>query len=273
MTDSPFQQSPEIKELIAAMLQVQAAGILVIERHKNTGTNSTYADEIDVRLALHPVLKEHDLALLQWPGPSPRDGIISLTNVLVHGSSQWMRQVMEITTPDMRNKDGRAIVNACQSYGMALTYAKRYALCSIFGLPSGKDDDAQALTQRMDGAPRKEPEPERTWQELYQSGAWRQGEHPSTGEPLGNLSKANLAPLLGQNIANGGVNPWLTAASMYLLEMALRRRKLSLREAAEKIQWRGTLDMDKMDAKIIQAFMASLLTSVTEPKQEEPGDG
>lgn len=113
-----------------------------IEPVKKNATNdyigSTYADLKAVIDSLKPVLKKHNLGFTQKAEPSTGQEA-RLTTRIIHVSGEWFEST--ITVPAVHNHKGNITFDA-QTYGAAMTYARRYALAAMFGLAQ-EDTDGQ----------------------------------------------------------------------------------------------------------------------------------
>ena len=129
-------QSPEIKDLAAALTKAQMA-------MKNPGFDSTnphfrskYASLASVRAAVLPALHKHGLALTQSPVVAGDTAGISWR--LLHADSgQWLAG--ECLLPlEKRNAHG---------VGSAVTYATRYTMQSLGCVVGDEDDDGNAAIE------------------------------------------------------------------------------------------------------------------------------
>jgi hypothetical protein len=122
-----------------------AAAFAEIEGATKSATNphfkSKYADIGKVIDAIKPALINHGLFFTQRNHPS-EDGVIVET-VVGHSSGAEM-SLGRLFVPALK-KDA-------QGFGSALTYARRYALLTAFGVPTEDDDGNDA--GRDDGRPR-----------------------------------------------------------------------------------------------------------------------
>lgn len=96
--------------------------------------NSKYADMNSVVDAVREPFHNNGLSYSQFP--IYQDGFAGVTTILMHTSGEWIEDTL--TLPVVK-KDPQAT-------GSAITYARRYALQSIAGIPS-EDDDGNAATQ------------------------------------------------------------------------------------------------------------------------------
>jgi hypothetical protein len=142
--------SMTIGKLAGALAKAQAAfGKLIADKNvKMKGTskggkdyevNYRYADLADALEACRACLNEHEIAVVQMPASSTRNGI-EVTTMLVHSSGEWIR-----STPLFMPVSGGA-----QDVGSAITYARRYSLLAMVGLAPEDDDGRKA----QDAAPK-----------------------------------------------------------------------------------------------------------------------
>lgn len=121
--------------LTAALLKIQEQDLRVVkDARANYGRYATLGTVIDV---LRPALNAHGIQVSQFPSMTPT-GAPALTTRLAHvdGGSP-----LEYTTALVIDRDNM------QGMGSAITYARRYALVSIFLLDADEDDDGQTLAK------------------------------------------------------------------------------------------------------------------------------
>ena len=70
-----------------------------------------------------------------------RDAVNLMETMLIHTSGQWMRGEQPLSVAGQGS----------QEMGSAVTYARRYGLCSILGLAADADDDAKATRDITSG--------------------------------------------------------------------------------------------------------------------------
>ena len=102
----------------------------------NPHFRSKYADIGAVIDAIKPALVEHGLFFTQRPLRS--DGGVTIETVLHHASGESISLGFMFVPA---NK------NDAQAFGSALTYCRRYALVTAFGVPT-EDDDGNAAARR-----------------------------------------------------------------------------------------------------------------------------
>jgi hypothetical protein len=147
-----IETSPSIENLAAALGKFQAETRGVVKDAANPFFKSRYATLEAVIETARPGLATVGLAFLQ--APKGQVGMtVELETMLMHGSSgEWLRfaTVMPLPKADP------------QGVGSAITYAARYALMAMLGLPP-LDDDAEATKPQpkqprgeyIEGPPRK----------------------------------------------------------------------------------------------------------------------
>lgn len=124
-----IEMSESINELATALSKSQARIRQAVRTRNNAELETQYADLSAVWAACRHGLTRNGLSVLQFPGPVTGN-FLSLTTILVHTSGQWIRQ--PLTIPLSRLDE--------QSYGAALTYARRYALAAVVGVSPQSDD-------------------------------------------------------------------------------------------------------------------------------------
>jgi len=100
--------------------------------HKGTtGHNYTYADLPQIFKTIMPLLKKHNLGFIQ-----PLEGDTLKTIVFHTKTGETIES--QVTIPQIVLRG----MNEYQSLGSGITYYRRYALASFFGLVTDKDTDA-----------------------------------------------------------------------------------------------------------------------------------
>lgn len=121
--------------MAAAFGEIEAA----TKSANNPHFKSKYADIGAVIEAVKPALIKHGLFFTQHPHPS-EDGVIVET-VLHHASGESVSMGSLFVPANKRDAQG---------FGSALTYARRYALVTAFGVPT-EDDDGNAAARAGQG--------------------------------------------------------------------------------------------------------------------------
>ncbi len=113
--------------LYAALVKVQEKLKNPTKDATNPHFKSSYLSLPEVLDTLRPVLAENGLAVMQWP--TTRGEFASVQTIVVHKSGLEMSFTLELP-------GGKT----AQGIGSAITYARRYALISLFFI-AGEDDD------------------------------------------------------------------------------------------------------------------------------------
>lgn len=149
-----MKTSESINTIAPALVKAQAAIEAVVKDKTGTvqkdGKNLysyKYSDLASVIEHVKPPLNANGIAFLQVPGRA--DGGVSVTTRLVHESGEWIEGDTFIP----------CTVSSPQVFGSAITYAKRYGLQAIVGLPS-EDDDAKKANDDAEQANREPTEQE-----------------------------------------------------------------------------------------------------------------
>lgn len=145
-------------DLLAAALVTAQAEFPVIPKTHTADTGSykyDYADLADIIDATRKILHDHDLAVTQWPAVSASGQDVLITR-LFHSSGQWVQGVMRLP----------ALGTTPQSFGSAITYARRYAYSAALGLATEEDTDGRpaeplkraARNRKVAGSSAEKPE-------------------------------------------------------------------------------------------------------------------
>lgn len=137
-------------KLAAALVAAQAEFRAAPKDSANPAFRSRYADLATVVDTVRPVLARHGLAFLQ-PVSTGEDGSLTVSTVLVHVSGEVY------TSPGITLRPTKADP---QGAGSAITYGRRYDLCSLLGIVADDDDDGHsASVGGHRGAPRIPAQP------------------------------------------------------------------------------------------------------------------
>jgi hypothetical protein len=132
-----MKASESINELASALCAAQSQMGGAVKDSANPFFKSSYADLTSVIKAIKQPFADNGLSYTQFPVNN--DSGVGVSTRLMHLSGQWLE--MEYTLPTVK-KDPQAA-------GSAITYARRYALQSIAGIPTA-DDDAESAMLRGD---------------------------------------------------------------------------------------------------------------------------
>ena len=144
------QTKVQAATLASAMASAFGAIDKALKSAKNPHFKSKYADLTAVIETIKPALVDNDLFFTQQPEPA--QGGVQITTVLHHAGGESLC-LGTLFVPANKNDP--------QGYGSALTYARRYALVTAFGVPT-EDDDGNAAVKAVQGQSQRgavSPEP------------------------------------------------------------------------------------------------------------------
>ena len=119
-----MKQSESINNLAAALVKAQAEMGGAVKDSSNPFFKSKYADLTSVVRAVKEPFAKHGLAYTQFPICS--EGAVGVVTRLIHESGEWLEA--EYTLPMVKADP--------QAAGSAITYARRYALQAMAGIPT-----------------------------------------------------------------------------------------------------------------------------------------
>lgn len=126
-----MKTSENTSNLVKALYEFQGKVNAVKKTAQNDHFKSNYADLSSILTTINPVMQELGLLVTQHP----HDDVL-VTKIYHVESGEWMQSEQVLRMRDANNP---------QQYGSALTYARRYALASIFNL-NQEDDDANSAS-------------------------------------------------------------------------------------------------------------------------------
>ena len=136
-----MEKSESIKELATALNKAQAEMSGAKKKETNPFFKKKYADMNSVVDAVRVPFCDNGLSYSQFP--IFNDKCVGVETILMHSSGEWMSSILMLP---MTKQDPQAA-------GSAITYARRYSLQAIAGIPS-EDDDGNTASAK---APAKPP--------------------------------------------------------------------------------------------------------------------
>lgn len=133
-----INKSEQISNLAAALLKAQKEIGFAPKGAENPFYHSTYADLSSVIQSVKEPLNNNGIAFLQAVDSADIEGMPVVDTILLHESGQYL----STRTPVYCNKP-----NDPQAFGSGITYAKRYALQALLGLPTADDDGEAAMSR------------------------------------------------------------------------------------------------------------------------------
>lgn len=119
--------------------QEELLGLELIKNARNPHFKNSYVTLDALLDAVLPVLRKHDIMLLQ-PTYETATGDVGVKTILHHITTDT--EVTSLFPLNKLQKDDP------QGQGSAVTYARRYSLMSLFGLTADEDDDGNAASPR-----------------------------------------------------------------------------------------------------------------------------
>jgi hypothetical protein len=150
-----MNRSESIAELAAALAAAQAEMRGASKDASNPMFRSKYASLASIWEAAREPLTSNGLSVVQTPEISDF-GVCTLTTTLLHSSGEWISSTMSVPVLPQVVSRGDPPVQTAQSYGSALTYARRYALAAIAGIAPDDDDDGNAASHPPQATPQSD---------------------------------------------------------------------------------------------------------------------
>lgn len=100
---------------------------------------------------LRSVLPKHGVWFTQMP--TRKEHTSTLTTRVFHSSGEWLEDTIEMTDTELQGK-----ANDTQKVGASITYYRRYALSSIFGVAADEDVDGNLNNVRKQETPKPQPQ-------------------------------------------------------------------------------------------------------------------
>lgn len=127
-----MDKSAEINELATALSKAQGEMGGASKDASNPFFKSKYADLGSVVHALKQPFSDNDLSYSQFP--IAEGDKVGVETILMHKSGQWLSNSV-LFTPTKKDVQGA---------GSVITYARRYSLQALAGIPSEDDDGTAA---------------------------------------------------------------------------------------------------------------------------------
>ena len=131
-----MNKSESIKELASALCKAQSTMSGALKSSNNPFFKSKYSDITEVLKVMKEPLAENGLSFMQFP-INGDNGTCGVRTIVMHSSGEFLEHeyLMPVSKQDP------------QGYGGCITYSRRYALVSIFGIPQ-EDDDANYSSKK-----------------------------------------------------------------------------------------------------------------------------
>lgn len=184
-----MNESANVTNLLKSLVSVQAELPTMPKDCKGYGYTYTALDTIVA--TLKPILAKHGIAYMQ-PLTTVEGGRIGITTRIFNAGGEYIEDTAAL--PDVQ----MAKTNEAQNLGAAITYMRRYTLCSMLGITSDED---------VDGEPRQRPQPNEQPLNSRQTRADAQTNGSrlpqQAGGPDTPQEKAEINALIGSTHQNG----------------------------------------------------------------------
>ena len=138
-----MKRSETQSEILKALAQFHKNIIQPKKDANNPFFKSKYVPLENVTEVIDKVAPEYGLAYAQEALTNADKGMVGVTTLLTHESGEWIEFDPLFLKADKQTAQG---------YGSAITYARRYALSSAFGIASETDDDGNETTTQTANA-------------------------------------------------------------------------------------------------------------------------
>ena len=138
--------SNETKELFIALKNFQSEITNTQKTAVNPFLKNKYTPLHDVIDHIKPVLNKYGLSFLQFPCSDEKG--VGVVTILIHETGQYIESEPYILPLQKQT---------AQEGGSAITYARRYALCSCLGITSIDEDDDGNEASGTKAEPKAEP--------------------------------------------------------------------------------------------------------------------
>lgn len=146
-----MKTSDSIKNLATALLKAQGEFTGVLKDKTNPHFKSKYADLQAAISATEDPLRTNGLLVIQTPFGETATQSAGVTTRLIHISGEWLEGELELPAGTANRIDA-------QTFGSAITYARRYSYLGILGI-APEDDDGNVASGHTFNKPIPAPVP------------------------------------------------------------------------------------------------------------------
>lgn len=132
-----MRTSESVANIQAALIKAQSQMTGAVKDSANPFFKSSYADLTSVIKAIKEAWADNNIGYTQFPIST--EAGVGVRTRLMHDSGEWMEDEFVLPLPKYDP----------QSAGSAITYARRYALQSIAGIPAVDDDAEMAMNRHV----------------------------------------------------------------------------------------------------------------------------
>lgn len=128
----------------SAMVQAQSKIKLVVAKIDNTQTGSKYADLTAVLLEAKPIYTREGFALMFYEGETGKENHKRVGVDIMHEQGHTEKRYGEFAI-QTTGIAGKPMMTQIHGEGSAFKYGRRYLTCMIFNIPTGDDDNGNAV--------------------------------------------------------------------------------------------------------------------------------
>ncbi len=147
--------SEQIEKLAMALAKAQGEITVAHKETYNGFHKSKYSDLASCWDACRTALSQNELSVVQYPGNS-EPNYLNLITLLLHSSGQWIKGSIRMKLQTRKKDHGWVDSTDPQTYGVTMTYARRYGLMAMVGIAPG-DSDGEPVIQIGNGNSHGEP--------------------------------------------------------------------------------------------------------------------
>ncbi len=146
-----MERSESIAAIAAAIAKAQ--GMIAPKVMTGKGQHGQYLTIADVLDCIREPLSANEISFTQVP--EFKDGEASVLTFVMHSSGEWLSSSLGVPVTGFGAQGGGRQPVSVQAIVGTMTYLKRCALTSIFGVPGEKDDDGEEAAKHTQQAPRQ----------------------------------------------------------------------------------------------------------------------
>lgn len=144
-----MNRSETISEIAKALAKFNGEVTKIDKNADNPFFKSSYSTLDHIIEQIRPILTKHGLSILQIPSGDGQN--VVMKTLLLHESGEFLESDELIMKP---------VKNDPQGIGSAVSYARRYSLCSFLSLSTGDTDDDGNTATFGDSKPSKQQQPQ-----------------------------------------------------------------------------------------------------------------
>lgn len=137
--------SNDVKQIFPALIEAIAELENVSPNRENPYFKSDYADLASIIDAVKPILNKHGIAVVQGFGGN--ENVLECHTRIIHTSGEWIESSVPVKVTD----------NKAPTYGIYITYMRRYALSAMLNIATEPDKDGAGTEPQKEVNKASEP--------------------------------------------------------------------------------------------------------------------